>query len=120
MNERQPPPEIADLSRLRAFALRVGPIVKAAVELRELGRSLERIEAMMDEPHSLGMPTRSGTPWLIVKQAYDTALEQFDETVKRAALGQFEDLLGGSYEPHRARLISNPISQPGKAESASG
>ena len=97
--------ERAELSRLRAFAMRVGPIVKAAVELRQLGRSLEMIEAEMDEKHRHDGRTRSMTPWLIVKQGYDTALGQFDERVKAAGLGNFADLMEGRYEPGFAKLV---------------
>lgn len=89
--------DVAELSRLRAFAIRVGPVVKAAVELRELGRSLERLEEHMDTRADDGWSTRSGTPWLILKQGYDTALEEFDAKVKAAGLGHFADLLGGHY-----------------------
>lgn len=73
---------IAELSRLRAFALRIGPIVKAALELREIGRSMERLED--------GMSRRS---------------------VKRAPLGDFVDLLGDIYDvfsPNEPKAIKTP------------
>lgn len=89
---------IAELSRLRAFALRIGPVVKAALELRELGRSLERLEEEMHRRNGLQNGTRSATPWLILNQAYETALQEFDAKVKRAALGDFIDLLGDTYD----------------------
>lgn len=98
---------IAELSRLRAFAARVGPIVKAAVELRELGRSLERAEEIMDARRD--GQTRCMTPWLILQQGYETALKEFDERVKAAALGNFEDLLNGSYGSTIAPAADLPV-----------
>lgn len=89
---------VAELSKLRAFALRVGPIVKAALELRELGRTLERIDEEMARRNGLDYGTRSATPGLIVLQAYNTALSEFDAQVKRAALGDFVEFFGDTYE----------------------
>ncbi len=89
---------VAELSKLRAFALRVGPIVKAALELRELGRSLESVEKEMDRRDGLDFGTRCATPWLILNQAYNTALQEFDAKVKKAALGDFVEFFGDTYE----------------------
>lgn len=81
----------AEISKLRAFAARTGPIVRAALELREMGRSLDRLDAEMvsRKPDA----TRSGTMWLVLNQGYEAALEQFDEAVKNAALSEFADII---------------------------
>ena len=91
--------EIAELSRLRAFAIQVGPIVKAALELRQIGRSCEEFEKYFFERKGADFLSHSYTPGLMLNQAYDTALEEFDETVRKAALGNFTDLLGFSPTP---------------------
>lgn len=88
---------ITELSRLRAFAAQVGPIVKAALELRKIGMSCEEFEKYFFNEKGEYDLSRSYTPGLILNQAYDTALEKFDETVKHAALGNFTDLIG--FEP---------------------
>lgn len=85
---------IAELSRLRAFAAQVGPIVKAALELRQIGMSCEEFEKYFFNEKGEYDLSHSYTPGLILNQAYDTALEKFDETVRSAALGNFKDLIG--------------------------
>lgn len=81
-----------DISRLRAYVAVTAPIVKAAVELRAMGRTLEQIESDMQTRGNDGR-TKSMTPWLIVHGAYQDALKQFDAAVKSAGLARFEDLL---------------------------
>lgn len=85
---------IAELSRLRAFAAQVGPIVKAALELRQIGMSCEEFEKYFFNEKGDYDLSRSYTPGLILNQAYNTALEKFDETVRSAALSNFTDLIG--------------------------
>jgi hypothetical protein len=86
--------EIAELSRLRAFSIRISPILKAALQLRALGRTLDQLEDdMAARQRGTGYETLCGTPWMIVEQAYETALLEFDAAVKKAGLGNFHDLL---------------------------
>lgn len=91
---RESPSIEAEISRLRAMVARVSPVVLAALELRKMGLAMEAYHERFEERRAnLEGVSRSWTAALLMETAYETALKDFDEKVRAAALSEFDEFL---------------------------